>query len=298
MNGTPKHLTIRNATILDEIRINLSFGITESIVVEDSTISGAGFVNVFYNRRMAVSAFAYADGVFTISKSGGPIPWAVPGAAILYTDNGNGVVFGVLGLVVDVTEDGTNTLIHTTGPATIPSFASGDNTHIAPHPCRDVSVTNCTGSPSIVDHSTYAQKHRPLWEHVLRTLTGNFGQSGMMTCWGTLVSLRVNVTRAYTGAVGTLTVNVTSSAGSLFIDPDDRSYYSWQPTINLRVAGERVITPSGVTGAQSGDVLVTPKAVWLTQGIMPTLSGDTSGDADGQQAIVEIELTTDQGLAL
>lgn len=75
----------------------------------------------------------------------------------------------------------------------------------------------------------------------------------------------------------------------------DGSKYDWGPVINLKIAGERVITPAGVTGTQTGDSgLTLPEAVWFAQGYQPYVGTDISGES-GVGPSVSIEIITDQG---
>lgn len=294
--GTPKHLTIRGGSVVAGLVFGpTGYGVAESVTIEDSTIGGQGLV-YGPGRRVALADYTYSDGVFRIAHGGGPVSWAVPGCVMFYTDDA-GRNYGTAFTVLDVTESGADTVIHTTAPATLPSIISGANTHLAPHPCIDCTIVNSTGAVSVVDHATYARKHRPAFEHALRTLTTPIDEAFVgWRCWGTLVELRVHVTRAYTGAVADLTLNVGGPFQSQTVHPDTLAQYNWAPIIDLTTAGERIVRPGSVTGAQAGDSLAVPAAVWLVGGILPTISGDTSGDSSEEQAIVEIELTTDQGI--
>lgn len=290
--GTGRNLKITGSTA-SSLRVGATWGITERLVVADSTISA---VSIFPGLRQPISDFTYSAGVFSRAKSHRPILWAVPGSSMLYTDDTGSYNYGNAFTVLDIGDDGTNTLIYTDAPDPLPTFTGvlDPPTNFMPHPCRDVTVTNSVGCGAIVDLST-GNANRPLFEHVLRTLTGDIQQQSLMQCWGSLVSLRVNVTRAYTGSLSNLRVNIGGPFQAVTINPDTLAVYLWAPIVDLKVGGERIITPSGNTGVQSGDTLATVNALWLMQGVVPTLSADISGEASNLWPIYTVELFTNQG---
>jgi hypothetical protein len=128
------------------------------------------------------------------------------------------------------------------------------------------------------------------------TLTGDFATVGRMTVWGTLVKLRVNVIRAYTGALATLNLNVLGQFGTGIVGVDGFTLSKWNPIINLKIAGERIITPGAFTGDQTGDSNLSIGAVWFHNGFKPFLSGNIGADPEDKWPTVEIELIADQGI--
>ena len=68
------------------------------------------------------------------------------------------------------------------------------------------------------------------------------------------------------------------------------------PKINLMAAGERIITPTTISGAQQGDVLgAAPGNVWMTL-TLAYLNGDIHADDPSTYPTVTVEITTDQGV--
>ena len=116
---------------------------------------------------------------------------------------------------------------------------------------------------------------------------------------GKLVSLTINVTQPYTGP-GSAILNPTGEFHNFAIKQSDWTTYDWWPTINLKVAGERVITPSGVTcngvpGGCSGDFNMTvPEAIWIQSGVDPSLPSMLSGG--GRLPTFAITARTDQSV--
>jgi hypothetical protein len=83
---------------------------------------------------------------------------------------------------------------------------------------------------------------------------------------GRVVSLKVSVTKAYTG-VGSLTFKPFSDRVTY---KGDYSKFIWSPALDARTVGTRTITPSAVTGAQASDWgLSIPESVWVAGGGAP-----------------------------
>ena len=107
--------------------------------------------------------------------------------------------------------------------------------------------------------------------------------------------------RAYTGAHATL--NLVLSPPFL-LTPATGVFTRWgtganPPSVDAKVAGERVIVPGSTTATQPNDILTTPAAlgaVWFPGSINIFFDQDTSADTALQQAIVDFEIITDQGI--
>lgn len=86
-----------------------------------------------------------------------------------------------------------------------------------------------------------------------------------------------------------------------FLNPtakqSDWTNFDWFYSINLKQAGTRVVTPSGVTcngspGGCAGDTgLVVPEAIWIWNGIGGFIDGAFSGGVNPQFTIT---IRTDQ----
>lgn len=113
---------------------------------------------------------------------------------------------------------------------------------------------------------------------------------------GRLVSLTVDITNPYTGS-GAGTLNPTGQFLLNTVKQSDWTQFNFFPSINAKVAGTRVITPSGVTcngspGGCSGDTNMTvPEAVWISNGFTPSLTLAGSG---GVNPSFSITIQTDQ----
>src|SRR5262249_34890184 len=114
--------------------------------------------------------------------------------------------------------------------------------------------------------------------------------------WGKLVKLAYNVTTPYTGAQSTLTMNPMGQFHEFTIKADGTTF-DYQPAINLKIAGERDVLPSSVTGQTSGDtVLSIPEAIWFPSTATPFLGTNVSGEPPAVWPTITIEMTTDQGV--
>jgi len=240
-------------------------------------------------------AHAYVNG----GVVGNPAPrWAVPGTNLMWAGQlGNEGAFRV----VDVTQDANNTYVRTTLSGGFPSvLLSSGKLALRVHPAPRFTCTNCTGSADAIDLSQ-APAGAPLYSYSKRTYAA--GAPGTTPApkfemWGALSSVKFNVTKPYTGTLG-LTLNALSQFNNYMTMKADNSTFTYGPTINLKAAGERVVTASAVTGTQTGDKgLAVPEAVWFTgkQFAGPTLSSNISGENPSVLPSITIEIATDQGV--
>jgi hypothetical protein len=249
------------------------------------------------------SPYSMSGGVIsfpnTAARGSGPAQrWAVPGTNVFWTVPG----FLTIGLfqIRDVTQDATNTHIHTNKQGEFPSLAGP--IFFRTHPSVRFTCDACTGDPALVatNIQSGATPLAPLSTYSRRSYEPN-GPSknlGDLIVKGRLVSVTINVTQAYTGSDPAV-LNPTGEFQNLAVKQSDWTRFNWWPTINLKVAGERIITPSGVTcngapGGCSGDLNMTvPEAVWIN-GMVPSLPSKLSGG--GRLPKFTITAKTDQGV--
>lgn len=213
----------------------------------------------------------------------------------------------------------SNTYIQTDQAGSFPG-CSGLNTG----QCLKLSVLGswnftcdtCTGDPNAVGSSIQAgaTPGAPLGSYITRTFTPTSAQGTIasMGSRGKFVSLRVNVTAAYSGAAGFVILNPGGQFHWALVDrstPSTPVVGDWLPadlSINLKQAGDRVITPSGVTcngvaGGCSGDTINLPaniNSMWIPSayngsgggGMSPFMGSNYSG---GTAPTFTITLQTD-----
>jgi hypothetical protein len=318
IDGTGLDVTIENSVV--EVFSGgqpQSYGVSNSLTLRDSTIGSTSFG---WSERQFTLSNAIMQ---TITDSGGEL--TIPKATFTGGDaRGNlapggcyiigadtyahiGPAFKVTDIRRSDPEDYESDIIVTTtltGP--VPSITNGDANRIYVHPCPRLLVENCTGSLEIETESSISGVHpaaqRAKWT-AYEVAVSNIFQSATQTVSGIFVSLTVNVIRPYTGSVhANLTLQLGQFGVSLYPDLFPNLY---NPYINLKVAGTRVITATVASGAQSGDVL-TPPGVdqwWVSANdalpvyIVGTGGGGTHADfsADVQSTwpIIDFDLVLD-----
>jgi hypothetical protein len=136
------------------------------------------------------------------------------------------------------------------------SAVSFGQTLVVLHPCPNLVVETSSGNDAIAAHSRLGTANaKPLWSYCYRSLSGYPWVQTNVPVYGIFVSMRINVTKPYTGAIQVPYYWPARFGLPLWPDyPVNR----WTTKINLGVAGERVVTATSVTGAQSGDSLTAP----------------------------------------
>jgi hypothetical protein len=109
--------------------------------------------------------------------------------------------------------------------------------------------------------------------------------------WGTLTSAKINVTTPGTAPLQFQLSQfnnwpVMNDAGAI-------SYFS--PVVNMAIAGERTLTPTGVSGEQTFDQLAVPPNPTMFLGT--SFSGPMFSAATAGSAQVTVELIANQGIA-
>lgn len=269
-------------TRCDIATFNFNFGIYQN--EKPTSYSMSGGVISFPNT--AASGSAPAQRIFVPGTS---IFWSAPG----YLTIG---MFRVLAL----TQDATNTYVQTSEKGGFPTLASP--IFYRTPSSSQFTCDACTGDPALVatNIQSGATRLAPLGTYSRRSYapTSPSKNLGSIVVKGKLASLTINVTQAYTGA-GSAILNPTGEFHNFAIKQSDWTAYDWWPTINLKVAGERIITPSGVTcngvpGACSGDLnMNVPEAIWIQGGLSPSLPSRLSG---GVAPTFTITARTDQGI--
>lgn len=226
----------------------------------------------------------------------GAVRWAVPGLNCMFQGESR---CEKMFQIVDVTGDAHSTYIQTSLAAGFPTLPlSSGKLAIAVHPCPILAISNCDGGAAAVDFSQ-APAEAPIYSYSKRTFDGNdFGASetNQSQMWGTLVSVSFNVTQAYTGTNGTQTI-VPAELGVL----PNGSSTTYNPTINVRTTGNRIITPAGVTGTKAGDanLALANAAQWFANVFTTQYNNDIIAECTGTPAlspIITVEMTTDQGV--
>jgi hypothetical protein len=307
--GTARHMLIHGGSS-PSIRLGpTAYGASEKITIRDHVITGA----IYGTAGMATlldDNFTYkGDGVFRMATPNFlPHYWLVPGAvgilrsATLHADHH---IFRILGVRSEDGKANGPILVHTDiVGAELPVVHGYANAAIVRHNAPNLTVINCTGCPS-AEELSLIPPNSPFGIFTRRTFTGAPHSSvGTPTgpVFGRLVRLKINVVQAYTGSIA---ANYTLRLGQFqywIVKGDKRPVnIGGSFSINLRAAGERVITPDGVTGAQTGDsgLSALTGGVWIAR--TPDIflgNGSTAVNISGEDAslrpIVTVEALTDQ----
>ena len=294
LNGTPKKAAITHSTIGNFRPGAFAYGRTEEIACDTCVINSINPLGITVTQ--VNTNYTMSGGVITIPGSQGPAAWAVPGANLMWS---GAYQSETAFQIVDVTRDASNTYVRTSLSGGFPAVPYYQNTelNIRVHPAPKFTCIQCTGSADALDLSQ-APAGSPIYSYSKRTYTGSLvGDAPAVTIWGKLVSLKMNVSVPYTA----LTPNVTMNPTGWFHDftlKSDGSVQDYVPVIDLKTAGQRVVTPSGVTGQQANDSgLAVPEAVWFTGFIIPHMNTTISA-LPSTWPVITIEITTDQGVVI
>lgn len=194
----------------------------------------------------------------------------------------------------------SNVYIHTNQTGGFPSASLYTTLGIRVPPARSLYFSNCTGSALITDDlcATLAQG-KPLWSYSKRTYDGATGivssEGPAIQMHGTITSLKFNVITPYTGA-GTLSVGLSAADNLPVVIGGAGTTFT--PRVNLKIAGERVITLGSTTGTQSGDTNLTMNsAVWIGTTYSAGMSRNISAESSSLWPSFTIEMITDQGFS-
>lgn len=142
----------------------MNYGAMGPTYMEDCVSSGATW---FSANKYPFSDYI-EEGGGVLSFAGGPAPpsrtgsWAVPGNNCVLIDASNG--FARSFQVTDLTATGGRTYVTTNLPFPVPSTINGKSSpwSIAPHPCADATLVNCSGS-SLFTSQSLLPAHSPLF---------------------------------------------------------------------------------------------------------------------------------------
>jgi hypothetical protein len=293
VNGTPKRLVARNTSI-GTLQISpAGYGVSKSILLENCFV-GSLAANV--SGFISVPPANVANGVITLPKYPTTASAFHPGS-IWCSQCPSGTIAPCTFAVLNVRTDGTNTITDTTldGAFSAPTFSG--NYRFFRHPGPNFTAHGCYGCTDISNQSR-APDEQPVYQYSRRLIVTNqvVGLTGgASTLWGKLVKYRVNVIRPYTGPAAACKLLLgASGAGGVAVD--GVTLVNWNPQVNLKVAGERVFTLTGTTGLQAGDVDPAFTYFWFRSGFTHWITGDTTADTLEKQAVVDVEIITDQGL--
>lgn len=239
--------------------------------------------------------------------------WAVPDKYIhWYGSRGRSGIFKV----TDVTQDADCTYIATDqagGFPTIPTTA-GVGVQIKTLGAQRIRASGLSGSSIYNEQLNYpASYDKPLFSYFKKSYTGSDSATkpDNAATVGLLSSIVIDVVTPYTGALGTLFIHLHEFATNMRWLVDGSEAF-WDYGVNAKVAGRRVITLANTSTnatAQSGDgSLLVPSwssGIWLVgsqprvclqQSATQSTVRNISAEASNLWPVINIEITTDQGI--
>jgi hypothetical protein len=306
--GNAKHVVVDNC-VIDSIAASSTQGMGRTRTVRNSRIFGSGPVNFnLFDAGQLLTVdgtnVAYANGTFAILKSSSmQQQWnCVIGQVIFLTSNTDVYSQNVYsdigsGVVMALREDATKLYIDTTLQfTTLPSWFQKVGI------LREGAIRfeNCTGCDPVDLASEAARRGQNAREYYRYRFMGKFDQGGG---WfyhkGLLTSLKCNVRQVSPAAGTTLKISCNVFDRATLAASGELDFL-----FNVNVAGERVITTTAYTGAQSGDSITLNSAaqtnipvgqIWNGQSQWYFLNLNTSSYAVYQLPIVDLELIFDLG---
>jgi hypothetical protein len=306
--GTPKKFVGNNVSIAEFDPGAYAFGRTDEVlctycaiatfnpkgVFTAGTVTNVG-VNNYWTMNNGVITIPNA---YSTGADQNQVRWAVPGTYF-------NCVGEAMGLVIDVTQDATNTYVITSLPGGFPPVPSASGAlAIRVHPAPKFTCTGCTGNAG----SMLAQwpASAPLYSYQTFKYDGTMGSTAQspFSVWGSLSSVSFNVTNPYTGS-GPLLFHLSRFDNwPVILGGYATSLY--EPVVDAKVAGNRVVTTSGVTCngvagvCSSNDIGLTlgqPFSFAGPSSSGPVFSNDVSGICPGPACpSVEIVIQTNQGI--
>jgi hypothetical protein len=297
MTGTPQKVVCNNSTI-GNISFGNSYGVMTSFAGTNCNFTGA--ISDFYSNTGACVAgtpsycthWTYAGGgviQYPSWRRSFDVPFWAPGTVMTWTGSagrmsGFPFTIGDNSYSTPGVDGGTLSINTTLTGGSLPPVPYDPSSGLIAIPdiMRNWSCSSCTGTAQAIDWSQAPAQGQPLWTYTNRTYTCTANIPNIPDSLdlnnppgfaevGNWVSLTLNVSTADTGPLSS--VNLSDLGGFLHLvnqSTGTETFYTL--AINLKIAGSRVITPTTVTGAQTGDSVSAP-------GANSYVVGDTSSSA-------------------
>jgi hypothetical protein len=280
----------------------------------DRTYTNCSITSFNYGSTVAaiqLSDFSFSAGILSVtlvnSNIGNYWRFGIPGATCFFSDPST-ENFGSPFQITSSSSDGTNLNLGTS-LSVLPTYSGVTDSQALMLAAPNVTFRNCFGSQQLLSLSQQAQGLPYLSYGYFELTNQNLANIPFVNVIGSIVKLRVNVRRAYTGAQGTMLLHALSPSGATVFTVSGTTWTEAvsDPSFDLKVAGERIITATAVSGLTPNDTDVHNSTAlspfgftWLCdkQNIQPTLSATMAGDTIEKWPIVEVELFTDQGVGV
>lgn len=309
IHGTPQVFVGNNMTVQGEFKVGAEgFGASSSVSCTSCVINALGT----FGAKSPTTDFTLSSGTIVKNNATTPIYWCVPGFKAYFSGEVDFEypMFTITGL----TKSGSNTLCATTlsgssFPALPPNLSGVLYIQVDPAPI--INFQSSTGNATVVDVSQASARNKPIWTYTSRTYTCAFKRTGdqidinspdlQTPVWGEIDDggtnkITIAVSTADTSGTSPLTFSPlkdTASNGMPYVGAD-LVVHHLPTTVNLKIAGTRVINQSSVTGAQSGDLLSAPNdpgSVLSGRAVAPATSTTVPNAATCPVVTVTVETT-------
>lgn len=277
-------------------------GIGRSTIISQSKIATYAGEGLGTSSGIVVdgSIVTFANGVFIISKATGSFTIAnwncIPGSQIRLNGPSDMFVGDIgTGIVLSITDDVNNFYISTTLPfATLPAWANG-NGWVQRNNALD--FINCTGCDIVRRYSAAHDAGKQPWAWWTFFWAGHFTAGNFWLGFGGIPNyISINV-RQPTQSACTFNLDM----GTVYDPVAVTSLGSYQLNINTLIRGQRIYTPTGFTGIQSGDTFTLNGVAKTT--LQNVLVGrefasffPAPAEPDYLQPIMEMEIGLDTGI--
>lgn len=168
-------------------------------------------------------------------------------------------------------------------------------------PVRTSRITRCVGCAAALNLSNSGAYNKPIYEYYNVTFMGDGIRPSPnweppQAVWGKIVSIKINVVKAYSGTLGTA-YSLFPFVDTPILLSNNTTFIYNSPVIDLKTVGMRTITPQGATslGADSGLALPVDSLLWLGTTIQLNSNYDVTVENSSVWPIVNMEIITDQG---
>lgn len=271
ITGTVKNHTMTNV-ITPSLAIGPPYGYTQSVVCSNCTIdaiTAAGPLGGGGSGNPGVQDhWTFSSGVFTIPSSDAAFvcSWAVPGAAAMWRGSGafqNEMMFRITDVSMSAGSSVYFVTTNWTKTSSLPAVPNSSHLFVQLAPTEAITFTNCSGADPYTTDFSCAPAAGHIYAYSGRTYnqahTSSIQQP--VTLWGALQQIIIDVTTPYTGVRPTLTAQVMDIQT---LRTSDFTQIRYSPVVDLKVAGQRVITPGSVTGSSGSDSgLTLATSVWF-----------------------------------
>lgn len=274
-----------------------AFGNVKEIIALNSTLANVAMLGANESNVEALG-YTMSGGVIRINKAnrasttGTAIQWATPGSKILF--GGLSLSATNAATVTDIAVSGSDLIVTTDRTGGFPHTPVS----IKAHPAEkftmrgvcDPILTATVGSYGDCQGWSYAQAFKPMYAQTVKRYygkvsagglnigTGTINQARTFLVFGGLGTITIAVTTAYDGATTPLLWQPLGQFGGHYVKRNGTTAF-WNPVVDLRQAGTRVITSSGVTGALGSDSLTPPADLgWISDTMLPYLATDITNE--------------------